>query len=239
MNHFVHDSPSPVLRTSFPQMGEVGFTLIELVIALGVMAALGMMISTVTTNAVATKNKTQVRADIAHILTVAALKMNDDMGQAFLADPTLQGKGGNYITGFQGDAEELAFTTMSHVHTVKNLAETDAVLVTYRLAKDDANRLNLIRHETRTLPKNLDKRGPGFIFIPDLKELRFQYYDSNSRDWKDRWSTDSAAAAGRLPSQVRIQLTVYGPEVEDGETRREYTRELVVPLALYRSKIGF
>lgn len=217
-----------------------GFTLLEIMIAVGILAAMAGMISEVMNGVVLAKNRTEENARLLHAINVGTSKLYDDFNMAFLADATFQGRETGFLTAFNGDEESVNFSTMSHVHYVKNARDSDQVSVGYFLRRNDEGMTDLARRESDHLGEKIDEGGHAFVLIPNLKSFVFSYYDSNAKTWKSEWDTDSVTSAGRLPSMVKVVMTVYGNVVDaEGTERREHDYEIVVPVPMYNSKISF
>lgn len=221
--------------------GISGFTLIEVLVSLAIFATLALSISQVTGNVFENKNKIELRANTSHILSVTLSKIFDDINMAFLADSTFQGEDGNYKTGFKGDQTHLEFSTMNHIHYVKNQRDSDQVDVGYSLRRNQkTDEDDLYRRETDYLMPDLDKGGQSFPILDHVKSLEFSYYDANQKIWKSEWDTDSVAFAGALPSLVKVNFNIYlEPPREDSQERREAAYELLVPIELYNQKLSF
>ncbi len=66
------------------------------------------------------------------------------------------------------------------------------------------------------------------ILYEDIRGLNFEFLDPNDLRWVDRWSTEQAAGQpGRLPTQVKISLTVAAP---NGRSEVTYTTRVNVPI---------
>lgn len=216
-----------------------GFSLIELLIAIGIFAALAVTIAEVMANVYASKGELERRADLNHTVEIGLAKIYDDINMAFLSDPTFHGKETAQVSAFVGDTATLDFTTTSHVHYIKNYRDSDQVDVGYRVESDRDGRPNLLRRETDFLQSKVNEGGRSFILIPGVESFVLEYYDANQKSWKGEWDTNSVEFAGSLPQRVRVKLTVLGePEGED-EKERKYEYEIIVPLEMAGQKISF
>jgi type II secretion system protein J len=220
--------------------GQSGFTLIEVVVSVGILATMSVLISSTMTNVIHLKVLAEHRAELRHVLTVTMAKLADDLGMAFLADVSLQGKEAYYLTSFIGEENKLNFSTMSNIHYVKNGKDTDQVRVAYELSKNADGGEDLTRRQTDHLVDNPDKGGRRFILLKNVKAFTLQYYDSNKKEWQPRWDNDSISYAGRLPRMVKVNLTVVDQEDDENEESvREYVSEVVLPVPLYKDKLNF
>lgn len=217
-----------------------GFTLIEVVIAVGILAVMMMMVSSTLSNVLKLKSRAERRAEVRHVLYVAMGKITDDLGMAFMADTTLQGKDSYYLTSFSGEENKMNFTTMSNLHFVKNAKDTDQVRVVYELIKNENGGTDLARRQTDHLVPNPDKGGQRYLLIPNVKTFELQYYDSNKKEWEQKWDTDSISSAGRLPQMVKVKIEISDQEDEDNEdSARSYVYESAIAVPLYKNKLNF
>lgn len=217
-----------------------GFTLLEIIIAIGILAAMTFTMTEITSSIMAAQQRARERNETRHSTAVTLLKISDDLKMAFQSDVKFFGTDKFYQTGFKGDQTSMNFSTLSNTHYVKNKNETDHVHAGYYLAKNEAGSENLVRRQTDHLTDDLEKGGVKFVLLKSVQAVEFAYYDSNKKEWQDKWDTDSVSSVGRLPQIVRIRLTVLGePLVEDEEGRREYFYEMMAPIELYDKKVTF
>lgn len=220
-----------------------GFTLFEVLITTGILAWMTSLMSGTMDAVFTNKNVTTARAEIFHGITLAINKITDDLAMAFNTDATFQGAVKSQVTGFSGDVARMNFSTMSHVHFVKNKKDTDQVVVGYTLEKGEGELFNLMRSETDTLASKITETGRAFILLPNVSSLELEYYDANKKQYVPTWDTDSISSGGRLPQIVKIKLIVIlVPEGEDDEETDEepesYYFESEIPIRMYE-KITF
>jgi general secretion pathway protein J len=219
---------------------QAGFTLIEVIIAIGIMAVMMMMVSETLSNVIKLKARASRRSEMRHVLYVAVSKITDDLAMAFLADGTLQGKDGYYLTSFVAESDKMSLSTMSNIHYLKNARDSDQVRVGYELIKNDEGGTDLIRRQTDHLTPKIDKGGRRYVLLKNVKTFDLQYYDSNKKEWVPQWDTDSISAVGRLPQMVKVKIEVTDQEdEEDDNSIRDYTYEVSIPLPLYKDKLNF
>jgi len=217
------------------------FTLIEVLIATTILAAMAVSMSQVMGGIVDTKNKSSSINERHHVVQLTIDKIKTDLRLAFIADSKFDGSDKKFITGFKGEAEAINFSTMSNLHFMKNKKESDQVHVGYLLEKNDSGYYNLSRRKTDYLLDDLEKGGKSFALLSNVKEVKFEFYDSNKEEWKKEWDTGSVSYAGRLPKTVKVTLTlenVLNPD-EDNERKEEAVYEFQVPIALYKTQISF
>jgi len=217
-----------------------GFTLLEIIIAIGILAAMTMTMTDITTGIMFSKKRAEQRNETRHGVAIALSKISDDLKMAFQADKKFDGKDKSYKTGFVADTNKMNFSTMSNVHFVKNNRDTDQIHVGYFLVKNNEGNTDLVRRNTNHLTDDLEEGGQGFVLINDVKDFDLEYFDGNKKEWQDKWDTESISSAGKLPQIVKVKITVYGePLLDDEDRRKEYFYELHVPIEMYNKKVSF
>lgn len=221
-----------------------GFTLIEVMIAVAILAGMAMMMSQTMESVFTSRDTVTMRAEVNHGVYLALSKMTNDLSMAFTTDSTFLGdseKGSGTVTGFIGNDSQMDFSTMSHQHFVKNHRDTDQTQVGYSVDKKDDGTLSLYRRETDFLTSSLTTGGKKYELLRNVKELKLGYYSAAKEEWLAAWDTGSVSTSGKLPAQVRIQLTVAeAAESDEDESPQPetYFFELVVPIKMYE-KITF
>lgn len=220
--------------------GEQGFSLLEVLIAVGLLAVMMAMLGQAMVGILGSKDNIEESAEFYQTVYSGLNRMWDDFNMAFLASETFYGPESAYLTGFKGEGDLANFSTMSHIHYIKNQQDTDQVHVGYSLRKNDAGHEDLVRRETDYLVGDLEKGGKSFVLIPNVSSFELEYYDSNKKDWEKKWDTTSVSSAGRLPRLVKIRFSALG-RFKRGEEdeREEHEFELIVPVMMYREKITF
>jgi len=132
------------------------------------------------------------------------------------------------------DVDELMFSSFAHQRLRASAAEGDTSIISYFGARDpdDKRIVNLMRRETRRLqaedPRTL--AAEAYILCPDVKRVRFAFYDHKKKEWVNEWSTLDASGMPFLPTHIRIMLTVIderGQEVSYSTDARIQVTEKV------------
>lgn len=219
-----------------------GFSLIEVLISVGLLVVMMLMLTKAFHGVLRSQDNLQKSGDYYQTIYSGLFKIYNDFHMAFLANTLFHGQDNAYLTAFIASSEKVDFSTMSHIHFVKNRVDTDQIHVGYFLRKNEDNdTFDLVRRETDYLKKDIDKGGGSFVLIPDLKTLSFEYYDADKESWKDLWDTESISFVGRLPQKVKVKLEIYRPlslEKEE-EERGVDVFELVIPVVLYADQLNF
>lgn len=220
-----------------------GFTLIEVLIAVAILAGMSLMMSNSMESVFTSKDTATIRADINHGVGLATDKLIRDLSMAFNTDSTFLGtssQGSALVTGFVGDETKMNFSTMSGQHYIKNHADTDQVQVGYALEKKDDGSYSLYRRQTDYLTSTLSSGGKNYELLRNVTEFKLGYYSASKGEWVSSWDTESVSTSGKLPSQVKVKITVASknPSEDDAGEPETTFFELIVPIRMYE-KVTF
>jgi general secretion pathway protein J len=192
-----------------------GFTLIEVMLALALMAFVTSLLWGTFAQTARVKKHVERAQDRTHTVRVALMRMSREIEMAYVSASEVigvQDRRTMFSGTSHGDFDELRFSWFGHQRLRADAAEGDTALVHYFTAPDpdDSMAINLMRRETRRLePKDPQLiRGETYLLCPDISRLKFAYYDYKQKDWREDWDTVKADGQPYLPTQVRISLTV-------------------------------
>ena len=193
-----------------------GFTLIEIMLALALMAFVTSLLWGTFAQTARVKKRVEQAQDRTHTVRVALMRMSREIEMAFVSASEAVGTQ-ERRTMFSGishsDFDELRFSWFGHQRLRADAAEGDTALVHYLTGPDpdDSTLTDLLRRETRRLEAKDPKLIPGetYLLCPAISRLKFAYYDYKQKDWREEWDTTTADGMQYLPTQVRISLTVF------------------------------
>jgi prepilin-type N-terminal cleavage/methylation domain-containing protein len=191
-----------------------GFTLIEIMLALALMAFVTSLLWGTFAQTAKVKQRVERAQDRTHTVRVALMRMSREIEMAFVAfeQSGTQDRRTMFSGTSHSDFDELRFSWFGHQRLRADAAEGDTALVHYFPAADpeDPRLTNLMRRETRRLEAKVPTMIPGetYLLCPAVARLKFAYYDYKQKDWRDDWDTTTADGMQYLPTQVRISLTV-------------------------------
>lgn len=197
-----------------PKQTQHGFTLVEIMLALALMALLTSILWGTLAQTAKVKRRIEQAQDRTHTVRVALMRMSREIEMAYVAfEATGTQERRTMFSGTShNDFDELRFSWFGHLRFRADQAEGDTALVTYfsQPDPDDSMLTNLMRRETRRLEAKDPKLIPGetYILCPAISRLKFAYYDYKQKDWREEWDTTTADGMTYLPTQVRISLTV-------------------------------
>jgi general secretion pathway protein J len=197
-----------------PRETQHGFTLIEIMLALALMAFLTSLLWGTFAQTAKVKKRIEQSQDRTHTVRVALMRMSREIEMAFVTAETsgTQERRTMFSGVSHADFDELRFSWFGHLRFRVDQAEGDTALVSYFSQPDpeDSMLTNLMRRETRRLEAKDIKLIPGetYLLCPGISRLKFAYYDYKQKDWREDWDTTKADGQTYLPTQVRISLTV-------------------------------
>jgi general secretion pathway protein J len=205
-----------------------GFTLMELLIAIGVLA----MISTLIYGAFASMRTSKEGVgrfnDRLHEGRSAIQRMARELQSAYLShhrpiDPNFIVR----LTAFIGDrgspADTLHFNSFSHRRYDRDSHVSDQCELSYFAAesRDERGRWDLLRRIDVSPDLEPDRGGRVDVLATDIDLLELEYLDPVTGMWAETWdSTQTIGQPDRLPLQVRITLVLNdGRRANKGRAR--------------------
>lgn len=214
-----------------------GFTLIEVLIAIVLLAVISLLLWQSMGSAIGSKDRSEKRDQAYRGASLAVDRIARDLSMAVLyTSMDFLGISGSaeqimksvLIGTNEGDQDKLTFDTISHVRYLKDTKESDMAEVTYFLEKEDLEEdqdeamsgLYALKKREKSPPDSEpDKGGSVQILLGGVKELNFRYYDLVKNEFLDEWDTTKIDFANRLPRAVEITLIVQDPLDEDATIR--------------------
>jgi general secretion pathway protein J len=194
---------------------EHGFSLIEIMLALALMAFLTSILWGTFAQTAKVKKRIEQTQDRTHTVRVALMRMSREIEMAYQSAESsgTQERRTMFSGVSHNDFDELRFSWFGHQRLRADLPEGDTSLVQYFSAPDpdDPMVTNLMRRETPRLEPQDPEMLPGetYILCPAVSRLKFAYYDFKQKDWREEWDTTKADGLQYMPTQVRISLTVF------------------------------
>lgn len=196
-----------------------GFTLIEIILAIAILAIVGTLIYG--GFAQTTLNKERIESDMDHYRTVhmALERMAREVSQAFISthvNPSLDLRVVNtaFIGEDNGTEDRLDFTSFSHRRLYRDAKESDQNEISYFVTEDpDAPGSRVLaRRQQNRIDEDPTRGGKSQILVRGVEEFNVEYFDPQLSEWVEEWASDDRfRQPNRLPTQVRFRLTVTDP----------------------------
>jgi general secretion pathway protein J len=210
-----------------------GFSLVELLIAMGITAGIGAMTVGAFRQVDHAREIARTQTDRYSAARLALTRISREVSMAFLSDNFDRARYRNErVTLFVGREEELLFSTMAHQRLYRDVKESDQSIVAYTVDSDPQNtgERALFRREKPRLDDEPDRGGHTDLVADHVISFRIRYWDARRNDWSRDWTTKSVDHANELPLRVRFELEIAlgGGRVEKlaTEARIAMTRPL-------------
>lgn len=149
--------------------------------------------------------------------------------------------------GMIGRDDHVDFSSFGHVRTLEDEPASHHGVIGYYLERgydEDGRVVNrLMRRSSTEFESDLTRGGTVYVMIPEVERLKIEYWDPGEPElgtereialgrWVNEWDSTSRRFAGRLPTRVRISLTLPArgprdrPEVFVTQTTIEMTELL-------------
>jgi general secretion pathway protein J len=202
-------------------MKRPGFALIEILIAAGLMGLMGMVLMTTLSSSIDAKEDVEEVSDRYHQVRQAMSRMVRELSMAYLS-AHVNNTEIIVQTGFRGENDLVHFTALGHVVRREGAKEGGSHELSYFVGPDDrTGKEALLRREDSIPDEEFDEGGREQVLCPDVIDLTFEYWDTTTEDWKDKWDSTESATLDRLPPRIRITLIA---RMADGEEQTFMTQ---------------
>lgn len=198
--------------------GSRGMTLIEVVVAIGILAMVAVLIHGVIDSLSRGKKAEAMRNDRAHQGREAIERMVRDLSSAYLslhvpAVPALVTGKTAFVGRTSTPYDRLDFTAFAHRRTDRDAHESDQAEVGYFVVADPdvSDKMDLVRREQTPIDVDPLKGGIVDAVAEDVSEFHVRYFDPMNSQWVDSWdSTQISGQPNRLPLEISIRLVLKG-----------------------------
>ncbi len=204
---------------------QLGMTLIEAMVAVVILAIVMSLVWGGFSQTSKNKQHVEEEADRYHIIRIALERMTRELSMAYVSAQLNPNESLNLMkTAFVGTdrsgGDRIDFTSFSHRRLYRDAHESDQNELGYFVTRhpDDSSIKVLARREQNRIDEDPRRGGRIQILVEDVKDFQLEYYDPLTEEWQTTWdTTQSAAEPNRLPTQVKITLTVPDLRYPDRE----------------------
>jgi general secretion pathway protein J len=185
-----------------------GFSMLEILIAAGLMGIMGALMVTSLSSSMDVKEAVENASDQYHLVRQGMSRMVREISMAYLSTHrnALEPKA---ETHFRGESDQMHFVAMGHVVRQANAKESDQHELSYFLGPDDRSGEQAILRRSQPNPDvEYDEGGRTQVLCYPVTDLIFSYWDRVTEDWKESWDTEEVSTLNRLPDRVRIEITM-------------------------------
>ena len=191
-----------------------GFSLIEVLISVGLFATISVSITVSMSNSFEVKRKVTKLNERYHEGRQVIRRVTREIRMAFLrAQPPeeVQEEQPAVLTRFLGEEDEIYFANTAHIRLRAEGRESDQSEVAYFLRRpsyDTPYRSpTLFRRESRRVDDRPDRGGMTWPVVDGVKSFKLEYWDDAKEigddAWQRSWDSDDNQL---LPARVRITL---------------------------------
>jgi general secretion pathway protein J len=215
--------------------GARGMTLIEIVVAVTVLAMVSVLIHGVIDSLTRGRKGEAMRVDRVHEGREALQRIVRDLSAAYLsmhvpAIPALMTGKTAFVGRSSTPYDRIDFTAFAHRRTTRDARESDQAEVGYFVVPnpDDSSKMDLVRREQTPIDLDPLKGGVVDVVAEGVEEFHIKYLEPQTARWLDSWdSTQVSGQPNRLPFEVDIRLVLKG--VGDGPPY-EYATKIFIPI---------
>lgn len=198
--------------------GARGFTLVEMLIAVGVLAWVSMLIYSAFAGMKSSKDGVGRIDDRNHEGREALRRISRELSSAYVSlhrqiDPMLLVVKTAFIGTRGTPADRLDFNSFSHRRYDRNSHESDQCELSYFGSADfkNAGVTDLVRRESAKLDTKPEKGGRIDVLATDIDLFKLKYLDPMTGMWAETWdSTDLTTHTNQLPVYVHVKLVLNG-----------------------------
>jgi general secretion pathway protein J len=196
-----------------------GFTLVEVMIAVAITAAMGAMTLGAFRQVDRAQEIARAQGDRYAAARLALTRLAREVSMAYISEHYDKNRIRERPTLFKGREDGLLFTTFAHQRLVRDAKESDEAVVEYKVASDPdhSGEEALFRREKAHIDDEADRGGREDLVADHVQSFRIGYWDAKRKDWVREWSTRSVEHTNDLPSRVRLELEV---RLADGRTEK-------------------
>lgn len=194
--------------------GQRGFTLLEMLIALSIVAIMMTIMWSVTSQIGDDKRHVTDVAQRNHEIRVALTRMVTDISMAYLSgnENTSAIERRTFFVGKESGEYPLRFSAFARTVVWADADESSQTYIAYYIDDDPFERgqKNLLRRSSRRLgDEGWDQeRAEVDVLVRNVEDIEFEYWNWQDKEWDDDWDSTSDSNRNRLPSRVRIKLSL-------------------------------
>ena len=192
---------------------EKAFTLIEILIALAILAILSTVIYGAISQSHALSTRLEAMSESYQTLRQLFQMMQDDLSTAYYSEsagtnltsaPVFIGSSLDLKASLSSSEPLLRFTTLGHRRWQSNSPETDLGLVEYEVRRDPATNLLTVFHKEETnLLSTTEASTEEYELAEGLKEFSVRFFDGT--DWADTWDSTEKKD---VPQAVEVKFVI-------------------------------
>lgn len=194
---------------------ENGFTLIEIILAISILATIGVLTINILSTQIDTREKVTAQNTAQHSINMAMERIYSDIQSAYISNPndlvSLNLSNRPISPQFSFKSENLIMSVQNYKSLISNSNQSNFAFVRYYIRPDpkETKRMQLIRVVDTDMVEKIENTGVGFleVLVPDLKDFSVSFW--NGSEYQKEWDSTANDTQGKLPKLVKIHLESY------------------------------
>jgi type II secretion system protein J len=214
-----------------------GFSLLELILAMAMVAMLAVTLYMSVNVAMRAKEAAAQAVEPMRTAILAADLMRQDLESVLPPNGTLTGNGtlaGPFIGTSNNGADTLEFCCLGSDGALVDHPLTEGARRIELGMRTDVNPPVLVRRITRNLLPTTEPEVEEEILCRNVKSFTLAFFDGSV--WQDAW--DSTTLGDVLPTAMRMTLETNVPGRRPGDAARTYTVTRIIPLICAKPAAG-
>lgn len=185
---------------SYPTHRVLGFTLLELMLALGIFAALGVLTSMTLSAVLKTDEITEIKSVQLAEMQRAQLFLRRDIGQ--VVPRTIRDEFGTSQPALKGNTVGLEFSRTGWRNPIpEKHIRSEMQRVSYFMEGGE-----LIRRYWYVLDRSQDTEPVERSILTDVDDFSLRYFDASDKQWLDSWPPLNEERQNDLPAVIEIKV---------------------------------
>ena len=213
-----------------------GFTLLEVMIAVAVLAMIGAVTWKSFDGAYDLKQRIESAEDRDQTMRAALARISREVSMTFLSEHYDRKRFRERPTFFKlkdgrGEAN-LMVSSFAHERLHIDAKESDEAVFEYKLDRDDDGKQSLFRRVKPQFDEEPERGGEKAVLADDVLKFTVEAWDPKEREWREEWDSNSPQRTGGalIPPRVRIALTIKDEQGKERTWSTQTRINLVQPL---------
>ena len=179
-----------------------GFTLLEVMIAVTVLAMIGGVTYKAFDGAYDLKRRVEHAEQRDQTVRAALQRIAREVSMTFLSEHYDHKRFRERPTFFKlkdgRDEADLTITSFAHERLHVDAKESDQAVFEYKLDHDDDGNQSLFRRVKPQIDEEWERGGEKAVLADDVLKFTVQAWDPKEREWRDAWDSNSPERSGQV-----------------------------------------
>jgi general secretion pathway protein J len=193
-----------------------GLTLVEIIVALGIMALIGSISAGTLSSSIDVLEAIEEADGSTRTARIAMRRITRALQLSYLTESRTAVN--TYQTVFvgkdDGDEDQVWFASLAHHRKIRDSRQCDQTEITLFTDDDpdDSDTKVLFLREAPRIDQYPDKGGRPMPLARGVSRFDLRYLDGTTGEWRDEWDTNGAETPARLPRAVQIVLELVSKD---------------------------